>query len=353
VQNQINETNGSALPVLTTKDGFPTTATTGFPSYFGLDRNAATPYVQQWNAGFQRELPAHILFEASYVGSKGTHLGLFRRFNTPLHTEIGEDLNPRPGDLQSLRTFPELGTLFQIQHIGNSSYHSLQLKAEKRFRGSLTFLASFVWSKSIDQADSINVGFYDSAGAQNENNLQLEKGLSFSNVPRRFSAGFVYDIPSAPLLRPLLSHWQLSGLLTFQDGTPLNPFYLGTDIANSGTPNRPNIVYGQSISLPSSERTVNHWFNTAAFSTPAPYTFGNAGRNIIPGPGNEVIDVAMDRRFPITERSSFELRVECFNVLNHPNYGIPAPYPDFGPLFGQILSTGNPRRFQFGIRFDF
>jgi hypothetical protein len=145
----------------------------------------------------------------------------------------------------------------------------------------------------------------------------------------------------------------MSGLVTLQDGTPLNPFYIATDIANSGTPNRPNIVPGQSISLPSSQRTADHWFNTAAFSTPAPFTFGNAGRNIIPGPGNEVVDLALARRFPITERSSLEFRVEGFNIFNHPNYGIPGPYPDLGPFFGKIFSTGDPRRFQFGARFDF
>jgi hypothetical protein len=353
IQTQINETSGLGLPVLTTRDGFQNSSIAGFPSYFGLDQHAPTPNVQQWNAGFERNLPGQVLLEASYVASKGTHLGVFRRFNTPLHTETGEDLNPRPGDLQSLRTFPDLGTIFQRQHIGNSSYQSLQLKAEKRFRHSLTFLASFVWSKSIDDADNILVGQYDSAGAQNENNLRLERGLSFDNVPRRLSADFVYNLPSLHALGPLVRNWRLNGVITLQDGTPLNPFYIASDFANTGTPNRPNIVPGQSISLPSSERTPDHWFNTAAFSTPAPYTFGDAGRNIIPGPGNEVTDLALARRFAVKERFSFELRGDAFNILNHPNYGIPGPYPDLGPFFGKILSAGSPRRIQFGARFDF
>jgi hypothetical protein len=98
---------------------------------------------------------------------------------------------------------------------------------------------------------------------------------------------------------------------------------------------------------------VDRWFNTAAFSDPAPFTFGNAGRNIIPGPGNQVIDLALHRRFVIRDRATLQLRVESFNVLNHPNYGIPGPYPDFGPFFGKILSTGDPRRLQFGTRLDF
>ena len=353
VETQINETNGSGLPVLTTRDGFAHSSAAGFPSFFGLDQDAPTPYVQQWNAGFQRELPGHVLFEASYIGSKGTHLGRFRRFNTALHTETGEDLNPRPGDLQSLRTFPDLGTLFQRQHIANSSYNSLQIKAEKRMSRSLTFLASYVWSKSIDDADNILVGLYESAWAQNENNLRLERGLSFANVPRRFSGAFVWQVPQAPVLTPLLRNWRLSGLITLQDGTPLNPFYIATDIANSGTPNRPNVVPGQSISLPANQRTPDHWFNTAAFSTPAPFTFGNAGRDIIPGPGNQEIDLSIARRFSLSERTNFELRADSFNVQNHPNYGIPGPYPDLGPFFGKILSSGSPRRFQFGARFDF
>jgi hypothetical protein len=339
VQSQVNTTDGSASPVLTTRNGFAATSATGFPSYFGLDQNAPTPYIQQWNAGFEKELPTGVLFEASYVGSKGTHLGIFRRRNIPLQLQ--------PGDLQSLRPFPELGTLFQRQHIGNSSYHSLQLKAEKHLKTSLTFLASYVWSKSIDDADTISAGLFESAGAQNESNLRLEKGLSFANVPRRLSAGFVYNLPK------MLRSWQLSGLITLQDGTPLNPFYFAADIANSGTPNRPNVVPGQSISLPSSQRSVDHWFNTAAFSDPAPNTFGNAGRDIIPGPGNEVVDISLNRRFVIRERVTLQIRAESFNLLNHPNYGIPSPYPDFGPFFGKILSTGDPRRLEFGTRIDF
>ncbi len=226
ITTQLNETSGTGLPVLTTKNGFPQTSGTGFPSYFGLDPNAATPYVQQWNGGFQKELAGGVVFEADYIGSKGTHLGRFDRLNIPP--------SPGPGDLQSRRPFPELGTIFQRKHIANSSYNSLQLKAEKRMTHSLSFLASYVWSKSIDDADSILTGQYDGAGAQNENNLRLERGLSFFNVPRRVSAAFVYSFPNGHFLRAALNGWQMSGVITLQDGTPLNPFYIATDFANTG-----------------------------------------------------------------------------------------------------------------------
>src|SRR5579863_300250 len=353
IRNETNQTDGTR-PLLTLENGFPQTSSTGFPTLYALDPHASTPYVQQWNASIQQELPFGIVAEAAYIGSKGTDLGLFRHFNTPAHVETGEDLPPRPGVLQSLRTFPELGPIIQRQHIADSSYNSLQIKAEKRLATRVSFLASFVWSKSIDDADSELPGQFDSVGAQDERNLRLERGLSFFNVGRRVSAGYVYNLPAAAgFLQPVLAQWQTSGIITLQDGTPLNPIYFAYDGANSGTVNRPNIVPGQQISLPSSQRTADHWFNTNAFSTPAPFTFGNAGRDIIPGPGDAVLDLALQRRFSVRERSSIELRAEFFNALNHPNLGVPVEYPDFGPFFGKIIVTGDPRRIQLALRFEF
>ena len=353
IQNQtasvINESSG-LTPQLTTGSGFPQDSTFGIPSYFGVDQHMRTPYVQQWNANIQRDLGRGLLLEIAYIGSKGTHLGRFRRFNTPQHVEIGQNLPPRPGDLQSLRTFPQLGPIFQRQDIANSSYNSLQIKVDKRLDSHFSVLASFVWSKSIDDADSVQPGLYDSFGAQDESNLRKERGLSFFNVGRRFSAGFVYNLPVG--LR-YTRGWQLSGIVTLQDGTPVNPVYFSTDFANTGTPNRPNVVAGQNVILPVSQRSADRYFNTAAFSDPQPYTFGNAGRDTIPGPGNEVVDLSLHRIFRIRESKSLEFRAESFNLLNHPNIGVPGPYPDFGPFFGKIFSTGQPRRYQIALRFGF
>lgn len=352
VRNEFNQPGGLA-PVLTIENGFPQTSSTGFPSYFGVDPNARTPYVQQWSASIQRELPGNAVLEIAYIGTKGTGLGRFRRFNTPAHMEIGQNLPPRPGDLQSLRTFPELGVLFQRQHMANSIYHSLQIKAEKRFSRRLGFIGSFTWAKSIDDTDTVVPGLFESFGAQDERNLRLERGLSFFDVRRRLSGGYVYSLPTLPVIRPVFANWQLSGNLTFQDGTPLNPVYFATDFANSGTPNRPNVVPGQSVNLPSGQRNADRFFNTNAFSDPAPFTFGNAGRDILPGPGNAVVDLALHRRFAVQEGKTVEFRAETFNLLNHPNIGIPGPYPDFGPFFGKAFSAGDPRRMQFALRFDF
>jgi hypothetical protein len=342
--NEQNQTQGARSPVLTTRDAFAKTATTGFPSYFGLDPRARTPYTQQWTASLQRELGGRTLLEIAYIGSKGTKLGRYRQFNTPAHVETGENLPPRPGDLQALRTFPTLGKILQRQHIANSSYHSLQAKVERSVSPRLSLLASFVWSKSIDDAGSILQGLYDSVAAQDERNLRLERALSFSNPGRRISAAYVYRLPR---------NWTLSGTVTLQDGTPENPFFFTLDFANSGTPNRPNLVPGQSPNLPRSQRTADHFINTDAFAAPAPFTFGNAGRNTIMGPGNNIFDLALQRQFRLREGHTIRIRAESFNVFNHPNWGIAGPNPDFGPFFGKIFTSGDPRRVQFALRYDF
>jgi outer membrane receptor protein involved in Fe transport len=353
LQNENNQTQGDRLPVLTTRNGFPKSASTGLPSYFGLDPRARTPYIQQWNAGIQRELPGRTLLELAYIGSKGTKLGRYRQFNTPAHIETGENLPPRPGDLQSLRTFPELGPIVQRQHIANSSYHSLQAKVERSLSSRLSVLASFVWSKAIDDADSVIPGLFESSGAQDERDLRKERGLSFDNPGRRIAAAYVYRLPDARFAGPVLRHWTLSGAVTLQDGTPVDPFFFALDFANSGTHNRPNVVPGQSVTLPRSQRTADHFFNTDAFTAPAPFTFGNAGRNTIPGPGNNIFDFALQRDFPVREGHAIRFRAEVFNAFNHPNWGIPGPYPDFGPFFGKIFTSGEPRRLQFALRYDF
>jgi hypothetical protein len=339
--------------LLTTRNGFAQTGTTGFPSFFGLDPLARTPYVQQWTGGLQYELPFRTLLDVSYVGSKGTKLGRSRTFNTPLRVETGEFLPPRPGDLQSLRPFPQLGELIVRQHISSSSFHSMQLKVERRFNGNLGFLGSFVWSKSIDDSDTVLNGLFDSVPAQDERNLRLERGLSFFDVRRRLSVGFAYRPPAPDFLTPVFSNWELSGILTLQDGTPLNPVYFFSDFANTGTPNRPDLVEGQPILLPEGQRSIERWINPAAFRDPQPFTFGNAGRNIIPGPGNAIFDLSVHRRFPFGESHVLTFRAESFNLFNHPNIGLPLPFPDFGPAFGRIVGVGEPRRIQFVARYDF
>ena len=171
------------------------------------------------------------MFEASYIGSKGTHLGVFRRFNIPLAASARRPAKPAavPGARHAFPAPAHRQLVLSIASIKSG-------KAPQK----LPHLPRKLCMVQIDRrCGRISVGQFESAGAQNESNLRLERGLSFSNVPRRISAGFVYNLPK------MLRSWQLSGLITLQDGTPVNPFYFATDLANSGTPNRPNVVPGQ------------------------------------------------------------------------------------------------------------
>ena len=139
-------------PSLTTANSF-SSAGSNLPSYTYIDPNSSTPYVQQWNLGIQRELTANLSLEAVYIGSKGTHLFRYRNWNNAYHVETGENLPPRPGDLQQLRTFPSLGPIVEQETSSSSIYHALLVRLQKSFSANLSFITSFTWSKSIDDSD--------------------------------------------------------------------------------------------------------------------------------------------------------------------------------------------------------
>jgi hypothetical protein len=137
---------------------------------------------------------------------------------------------------------------------------------------------------------------------------------------------------------------------------PENPFYFALDFANSGTPNRPNIVPGQSVLLPRDQRSADHFFNTDVFTAPAPFTFGDAGRDTIPGPGNNIFDFALERQFRVPASHSTRFRVprrDFQRLPTIPTGAFRGPNPDFGPFFGKIFTSGEPRRMQFALRYDF
>ena len=210
--------------------------------------------MQQWTVGVQRQLPGNAVLELVYIGTKGTRLGRFRRFNTPLHVVTGENLataarRATVSQAISRARGDHSATTHRELHLSVA----LEAKIEKRLASRFSVLGSFAWAKSIDDADGVIPGQFDSFGAQDERNLRLERGLSFFDVRRRLSAGFVYHIHDPQRLQQFFGGgWELSGLVTLQDGTPLNPVYFAFDPANSGTPNRPDVVPGQEVSLPSS-----------------------------------------------------------------------------------------------------
>jgi hypothetical protein len=198
---------------------------------------------------------------------------------------------------------------------------------------------------------------FESSIPQNDSNLAVEKGLA-CDVRYRLAISLVYDLPAVTrerLLHAVTRDWHISTVYQIQSGFPLTISVFG-DTANAGTvlgenPIRANLT-GQPI-FPSGTHTAAQWFNPAAFSTPAAFTFGNVGRNTVYGPGMQTLDLALARAFDITERMKFQFRGEFFNALNHTNLGTPDRFVNT-PQFGTISEAATPgREIQLSARVSF
>jgi hypothetical protein len=194
----------------------------------------------------------------------------------------------------------------------------------------------------------------DSSGLQNPANWAAEYALSTQDQPHHFVGSAVYELPFGrgkrfgsnwnAFTNGTLGGWAIDPIVTVTSGSPLNLTVNG-EPANTGQNDRPNVVANSQLSNP----TIQEWFNTAAFVANAPYTYGNAGRDIIFGPGLFNIDFAAHKTFQFTERVSGQLRGEIFNLTNTPPLGNPNTTVG-SSLFGQVTSAGNPRQIQFGFK---
>ncbi len=312
-----------------------------------MSRRQKVGYMQQWNLHIQRELGQGLLLEVGYVGTKGTKLSTFSSANDAL---------PGSGPVQPRRPFPNLGPFQENQSTGNSHYHGLTTKLERRFSSSLSLLANYAFSKSLDQGSS----FSGRAQPQNKLDLRAEMGYSDFHSYHIFSSGYIVELPFGPGKRylnglrgvpaKLVGGWQVSGITTLRSGRPFN-IILNFDNANIGRVGpslRPDLI-GEVY--PSGFRsTPSKWFNTAAFAVPPPYTFGNLGRNALLGPGFLSWDFGVYKNIPIQENIRLQFRSEFFNAFNNVNFGGPAGI--LGNLdFGQISSTASPQRqIQFALK---
>jgi hypothetical protein len=307
--------------------------------------------VQQWNFGIQQQIGKSRVAEIAYVGSKGTDLLTARDIN---------QAQPSP-QMPNLRPNPLFADIDQLESVANSVYHSLQARFQQRLSRGLSALASYTWSKSIDDASD----FFSSAGdanfPQDSYNLRAERGLSNFDIRSRLSVSYAYDLPTHHFdqawITTLLGGWQTFGILTFQTGQPFTVALLpdldnsntGTSILGFGGANdRPNVVGNPGISNPN----PNQWFNTAAFAIPPFGSFGNAGRNILEGPGLQTLNLSLVKNTRIREGMSLQFRAESFNFVNHPNLNLPDNFIG-SPTFGQILSAQDPRHIQFGLKLLF
>jgi hypothetical protein len=345
-------------------------AFSGIPSVVapGIDPNFHTAYVNQWSFGIQRELAPHLVLDVSYLGSQGHRL--------PIQWNINQAF-PGPGSIASRRPFPAYGNITggYISSIGNSNFSGLNVRAERRMGKGLSFIASYAWSKSIDDGVGISAASDSStAFAQDARNLRAERSVSDFDVAHRFVLSTVYDLPFGKTqnkrLQAIVGGWQLSGILTLQTGPPFTVLS-GRDESNTGGgSDRPIIIGDWHIPDPG----PNRWFNTCTLlangaqrnclpgDTPAwlvnTGTFGNAGRNIVRSDGLKNFDLGLSRSFRFTERVSLQFRSEFFNLPNHANFGLPnqmSTSSSFASVSRAAFQsqTGAQRQIQFAAKIMF
>jgi hypothetical protein len=314
----------------------------GLPSGSAADFNIRTPYVQQWNISVQHELKGNVLVQVGYIGNMGTKLGNIYPINVP---------KPGPGPIQPRRPYPNYGYLEVNRGTATSAYHGLQVKVEKRYKGGLSLQSSYTWSRAKDSTSFLGFRNY------NPFDLRQDLGLADHDVRHRLAAGWTYDLPVGkgkrfmssghPVADAVLGGWSLGGITIIESGMPFTPSALG-DPANWGAGTRPDVVGEIKISNP----TLTRWFNTSAFANPAQYTIGNAGRNIIIGPGSNNWDIIISKVFRIGERHRIQFRSEFFNAFNHPTFNNPGATLGV-PSFGVVTSAGPARIIQLGLKYNF
>jgi carboxypeptidase family protein/TonB-dependent receptor-like protein len=340
-------------PVITVSQGFPplSPSLAVNPSVTSVDPHLHTPYYETWNLAVQHALPAAISLELAYAGSKGTHLQVV--------TDQNQVPTPGPGDVQTRRPFPQFGPFTAIQDRGNSIYHALQVKAEKHLGHGLYFLSAFTYSKTINDLPEICCA---QPFPQNSYDLTAERGLADFDQRLRWVFSFDYELPfgrsgsqvSNRALNAVFGGWHVGGIYTLASGFPFSAL-LGFDPSNTGSQGlvRPDQLRNGNLSRGS--RGPTEWFDINAFTPPAGFAFGNAGRNNLTGPGQNVFDGSLRKEFAITESQRIEFRAEFFNAFNHPNFAQPDNFIDDGPgVAGTISSIAIPmRQIQFGLKYNF
>jgi len=401
--NPFNATlNGSLTPLDTLSNPFPNgllqtpgrsanlQRTLIGQSVAGAGYNDPYSYAQQWNFDVQRELPGGFALSVAYAGSKGVHLPgpdqqldqlppEFMSLGSKLQEQVpnpyfgtasvGTLAQPRVAYGQLLRPYPQY-TGFSMKNPTNrnSIYHSGQLNIEKRFGRGGSIVGAYTWAKLISDTDTISGWLEPGGGAgnvQNNYNIRGERSLALYDTPHRAVISYIVDLPfgkGQPIGRnvtgitdKLVSGWGFNGVTTFQSGAPL-PISVAVNTSNSfGGGQRPNRTGLPAEREGAAQQRLDQWFNTAAFSLPAPFTFGNASRTMPDARAHGIAnyDFTLFKNTPITERVGLQFRTEVFNLFNRVRFGYPGTaigQPQFGVISGQ---ANDPRLIQFALRLVF
>jgi hypothetical protein len=348
-----------------------------------LNPSLRLPYAQDWNLNIEQSLGADWLLQAGYVGTKGTRLPRFIEANPTVY-----DPNLSPSDNMNFSdqrrlysgctvavpapcTYSSVG---EIAGIADSTYNALQVSLRKRFNHGLSFLASYTYSKTLDDASTFNITGSASqsvAGendlAQNPFNVAAERGRSMFDARHRFVVSYQWNLPwfnhPQNWYGHILGGWQVNGITTLMSNTPFTVYDSSDSSLQGSAPeisgffsSRPNIVgnpnSGTCAANGAAVRTPECWFNTGAFQHAQPGTFGNAGRNTLPGPAFQQWDFSTMKMIPIHENVNLQFRAEFFNIFNNVNFVL--PNNDISsPNFGYITAAQPGRVVQLAMKLLF
>ncbi len=331
------------------------------------DPSQRTPSVHQYNLGIQYEVAPDAVLDVAYVGNLGRQLPGFRNLNQRAVIQ-----NSDGSQSAGARPYPAFGDIQWMENRVSSDYNSLQVSLEKRLSNGLTGQVSYTWGKALTEAPDhistsgggagIDTGTFREP--QDSFNLSAERGPAEFDIAHRFVASYIWELPFGRGRRFgsdwsgavdfLAGGWQLTGIHVIQSGLALTATLGGASVLNLGGERRarPNLVGDPE--LPSSERTIQRWFNTSAFAafSPAPQAFGDAGVGIMRGPGYANFDFSLTKHFRVDEQRYVQFRAEIFNAFNRANFGPPNIQRESSG-FGQILTAANARILQFGLKLYF
>ena len=304
------------------------------------------PYVQQWSLSVERQLARNTTLEVNYVGNKGTHTLDRSNINQPYAPSDPAFCNDHPnqGDcpINNRKPYQNFSGTITLNSIwqGYSNYNAANVKLERR-SSNLAFVAVYTWAKSMDDKSaaagigSAGGGF---SGHLDDHNPKLDYAPSDFNVGQRFVASYVLQLPvgrgqkymggASRAMDVLVGGWQLTGIATFQQGFPFSLGANDTFGLLTAFSQRPDLVGNPHKGF---TKSINEWFNTAAFAQPLAGAFGNSGRNILLEPGINNWDMGVGKSFSLFEGVALQLRCETFNTFNHTQWGVDPSSPGVGP----------------------
>lgn len=317
-----------------------------------MDPLIQNPYAWQWNFGIQHSLGPHTILTANYAGA--TDL----RLDEGIYSNVA--VTPGPGCTKppacSRLPYPYITPTYYDRSVGKGYYDAFQFSLNRTAGKGLTYLISYTYSKMIDFGSD---GWFGVEGTsiQDPYNLKMDKSVAGFDLTHILSASWTYELPfgkgerfrtGSRALDAVIGPWQINGIVSMQTGAP---YFVGS---NSGIPGTGNVSERADFTgapiIPSNQ-SIAEWINPAAFANPAPFTFGNEGRNVLRRDWYRDMDLSLFRDFPLTESKRLQFRMETFNTPNWVVWG--RPNTSIGdPNFGVITSTGNsPRVIQFALKF--